>query len=261
MGAFGETLRQARLDKGVSLADAEHDTRIRRRYLEALENEDFAALPAPVYARGMIRAYGRYLGLPPEGMVDLFQSARPREERVVIRSAASHTPSAPQISIRSVGIIGGAVGTVVLLVLVWGQYSSLVESMERVQARQAERTAIAGPSPTTAQVRTPTPVLLAVGQATATPTRPATATPVPTPIDGVLIEARLVSATWMEVWQDGDKVLGEMVPAGAVRRFEAKRTVRMRVANGAALQIAENGLSRGVLDAGGRAVDARWTRG
>ena len=50
MWTLGETLRQARLDKGVSLADAARETRIRRGYLEALEAEDAAALP-PAGAR------------------------------------------------------------------------------------------------------------------------------------------------------------------------------------------------------------------
>ncbi len=55
MGTFGDTLREAREDLGVSLADAERETRISRRYLEALESEDEAALPAGVYTRGFIR--------------------------------------------------------------------------------------------------------------------------------------------------------------------------------------------------------------
>ena len=64
---LGETLRQARLDKGVSLADAARDTRIRRSYLEALEAEDLAALPPPVYTRGFLRTYAEYLGLNAAG--------------------------------------------------------------------------------------------------------------------------------------------------------------------------------------------------
>src|SRR3954447_18198618 len=63
MGSIGETLRQARIDKGVSIADAERATYIRRRYLEALEADDYAALPASVYTRGFIRTYAEYLGL------------------------------------------------------------------------------------------------------------------------------------------------------------------------------------------------------
>ena len=60
---IGETLRAARLAKGVSLDQAAAATRIRRSALHALEAEDFDALPAPVYTRGFLLNYARYLGL------------------------------------------------------------------------------------------------------------------------------------------------------------------------------------------------------
>lgn len=62
----GEILRQARLARGQTLFDAERDTRINRLYLEAIEAAHFDVLPAPVYARGFMRAYARYLGLDAE---------------------------------------------------------------------------------------------------------------------------------------------------------------------------------------------------
>ena len=65
MGTFGQALRDAREDLGVSLAEAERETRINRRYLDALEKEDASAMPAAVYARGFIRTYAQYLGLDP----------------------------------------------------------------------------------------------------------------------------------------------------------------------------------------------------
>ena len=62
----GDVLRQARTERGISLADVEQDIRINRGYLEALENARFDLLPAPVYARGFMRSYARYLGLDPD---------------------------------------------------------------------------------------------------------------------------------------------------------------------------------------------------
>ncbi len=69
---LGETLQRARLARGVTLEEAERTTRISRRYLEALENENFGLLPAPVYARGFLRTYARYLGLEPSDLLPLF---------------------------------------------------------------------------------------------------------------------------------------------------------------------------------------------
>jgi cytoskeletal protein RodZ len=72
MTPLGETLQRARLARGVTLQEAERTTRISRRYLEALENENFGLLPAPVYARGFLRTYARYLGLEPGDLLPLF---------------------------------------------------------------------------------------------------------------------------------------------------------------------------------------------
>ncbi len=63
MTGLGQRLTEAREARGVALEQAERDTRIVRRYLTALEMEDFAAFPAEVYARGFLRSYATYLGL------------------------------------------------------------------------------------------------------------------------------------------------------------------------------------------------------
>lgn len=69
---IGVELRDARLARGVTIEDAQRSTRIARRYLDALEQEDFEALPAPVFARGFLRSYAQYLGLDPSELVARF---------------------------------------------------------------------------------------------------------------------------------------------------------------------------------------------
>jgi len=73
MGSIGETLRAARETKGVSLQQAEEDTKIRKRYLEALEDEDYDIIPGRVYAKGFLRNYADYLGLNPDEMLMEFK--------------------------------------------------------------------------------------------------------------------------------------------------------------------------------------------
>ncbi|HLF71837.1 MAG TPA: helix-turn-helix transcriptional regulator, partial [Dehalococcoidia bacterium] len=72
MGELGNTLSRARRARGITIEDAERDTHVSRRYLQALETEDFALFPAPVYARGFLRTYSRYLGLNPEELMRVF---------------------------------------------------------------------------------------------------------------------------------------------------------------------------------------------
>lgn len=69
---LGAELRDARLARGLSLEDAQRATRIARRYLEALENEDFSVLPAPVFARGFLRSYAQFLGLDADTLLARF---------------------------------------------------------------------------------------------------------------------------------------------------------------------------------------------
>ncbi len=71
MPNLGKALSQARIARGLTLQDAERDTRISRRYLEALEREEFRTFPAPVYTRAFLRTYAAYLGLDPTQMMAL----------------------------------------------------------------------------------------------------------------------------------------------------------------------------------------------
>ena len=70
---LGEVLRAAREAKGVDLARVERDTKIRERYLLALEAGDYRELPGSVYTKGFLRNYGAYLGLDPEYLIDLYR--------------------------------------------------------------------------------------------------------------------------------------------------------------------------------------------
>ena len=74
---IGERLVQARDERGLSLEDAERDTRISRRYLQALEDETFHIIPAPVYARGFLRSYSQYLGLDTAQLLARFPEQAP----------------------------------------------------------------------------------------------------------------------------------------------------------------------------------------
>lgn len=77
MGVFGDTLRQARAQKGVTLKEAEQATRINRHHLAALEEENFAVLPVGlVYQRGSIRNYATFLDLDPGKLLPMFEEAR-----------------------------------------------------------------------------------------------------------------------------------------------------------------------------------------
>lgn len=84
--AIGATLKDARRRLGMDVKEAEERTKIRARYLRALEAEDWEILPAPAYVRGFLRAYGQILGLDGGMLADEF---RRRHETAPTPNAAA----------------------------------------------------------------------------------------------------------------------------------------------------------------------------
>src|SRR5258708_23076207 len=72
---FGEELRREREIRGISLKEIADATKISRRFLEAIERNDHKTLPAPVFTRGFVREYARYLGLNAEEIVTRYNYA------------------------------------------------------------------------------------------------------------------------------------------------------------------------------------------
>jgi cytoskeleton protein RodZ len=71
---IGTSLREARLRHGADLVEAEQATKIRSKYLRALEEERFELLPAQTYVKGFLRSYAEYLGLDGQLYVDEYNS-------------------------------------------------------------------------------------------------------------------------------------------------------------------------------------------
>ena len=92
MFEIGNSLREARVRRGVEFAQAELGTKIRGKYLRALEEEHFEVLPAQTYVKGFLRTYAEYLGLDGQLYVDEYNSrfvaGDEQEPHIVRRSAA-----------------------------------------------------------------------------------------------------------------------------------------------------------------------------
>jgi len=80
---IGETLREARSRRKANLSEVEAAIKIRVRYLQAIENEEWDALPGGAYTRGFIRTYAAHLGLDGDRLADDYRrEVEPRTERV-----------------------------------------------------------------------------------------------------------------------------------------------------------------------------------
>lgn len=74
MFEIGNSLREARVRRGIDFAQAELATKVRGKYLRALEEEHFEVLPAETYVKGFLRTYAEYLGLDGQLYVDEYNS-------------------------------------------------------------------------------------------------------------------------------------------------------------------------------------------
>jgi len=90
---IGNSLREARVRRGIDFPQAEAATKIRGKYLRALEDEQFGLLPAQTYIKGFLRTYAEYLGLDGQLYVDEYNSR-------FVTGADEHEPRARRSSAR-----------------------------------------------------------------------------------------------------------------------------------------------------------------
>src|SRR5918912_90680 len=73
MADIGATLREARQRQRIDISEIESETKIRAKYLRALENEEWDQLPGPTYVKSFLRTYGDYLGLDSRMLVEEYK--------------------------------------------------------------------------------------------------------------------------------------------------------------------------------------------
>jgi len=96
-GTFGERLKRERELREVSIDELTKATRISQRFLEALENEDWAKLPGGVFGRAFVRTIARYLGLDEESFLAEYDAARgDLSQDGVVERVGEHIPSPPR---------------------------------------------------------------------------------------------------------------------------------------------------------------------
>ena len=233
--SVGTLLREARLAKGLSIAEAEHGTSIRGRYLEALERDEYEKTPGEVFLKGMIRNYGNFLGLNGPELVQLYKASTTGMAKDAMRSSGIREVDKVKLNIqlkdpRDVGSGTGRfelpnlphidikqclVGVVVLLALVGG-YFAIPKAVQYFQNRP---------------------------QSVASPVKEKPAAEVPVAWDKVQVEMEATGDCWLEVQADGKEVFAGMVRAKDKKTFEAKEKLVVKYGNIGVMKIAFNGKS------------------
>lgn len=253
MPTMGEVLTDARHRRGVTVEDVEAHTRIRKKYLVALEQDDYSELPEPIYAKGFLHIYAEYLGIDPEFAVKLFQPPAPPVSSQLIRPAASGLPSGPGIPVRGLAVFALACLGIGALFFLYAQYAAYVSSSAGAIGSGgvvSRPTAVSAP---TRYALVPVP----------TPTPTAIPTPSPTPIRGVEVVVKITARCWVRVIADGQNSSplfeGEL-QSGETRTWKGRDRIDMRVGNAGGVEVTVNGMYQGKLGASGEVKNVSWGR-
>jgi len=124
MFEIGISLRDARLRQGYDLTDAEAATKIRSKYLRALEEERFELLPAQTYVKGFLHAYAEYLGLDGQLYVDEYNSRYAAGDDELVprprRRSPAASPAHRRVESRLVLLaLAGIATAAALVVIAW----------------------------------------------------------------------------------------------------------------------------------------------
>lgn len=296
MNELGKMLRDAREAQGISLAEAEAQTRIRQKFIAAMEAEEWSLLPNDVTTRGFLRKYAAYLGLEEEAAVQRFQSqpssatAQPVIEAPVEREA-DYRPiemdlsSTPQRTIPW-GWIGAAV---VLLALAGAALYIYFYQPNFVSNLLSLPRALPSPGDVIALEPTNTPTAtLEINRVTATPTATPDSTATPTPMEAaqpadtttaapateetptaapgnsqpvveqINLDMAVLARSWVRVVVDNSLALEAVLEPGELRSWEASDSIILRTGNAAGVQITLNNQTLPPLGGVGEVIEIAW---
>jgi len=253
LASFGEELRREREIRGISLKEIADATKISKRFLEAIERNDHRTLPAPVFTRGFVREYARYLGLNADEMVTRYNYAAAGDDRIeqsahLERLVQPVTPPAPQKGIppiyarvdRNIYLLMAIVAALALVTW-WALRSKREARAEAIDS--VPRTAAAAPA-----VRTPLK-----------PAPAPAATSSAAPADDLLhMTMELTDDSWITLDADGKTMVSEELKRGDRRTVDARDVFRFRtIGNAAGIELTLNGVHIPRLGKEGRVIHDR----
>lgn len=276
---IGPALEKARRQHGLSLEEVEQATKIRKRYLQGLENDDYGVLPDAVYVQGFVKTYANYLGLDGEQLAEELRSRRqPRRERhannvragkggfdkPLINPAGLAGAEKRRISVRAVL---GLLASVLLIVLVIGALyyigrGSLVpESGGNEPAPRSDRGSqnpggSGNEKPTAASDNSPEDPNDSKQRAAAPETEKAAA---PASLEGVEVAVTIEgSPAWISVLSDGTVVYEQIAEPGFTDTFEADDNLSISTGNAGAVSLTVNGEDEGTMGEAGEVVSREF---
>jgi cytoskeleton protein RodZ len=276
----GKYLQQHRQRAGLSVEEVSTGSRIVLRFVEALEADEHADLPAPVYVRGFIRAYCEQVGANTERAIRLYDAQAVPDPPLTVRPAPAATPRVTPTARRWRRIVVGALvvaalGTAAILSLVRRQPDAVASRGGAApvppdpSAPRATTTASSPPAaPPSPAVTPPVPARPSPTPAGTAPTPGPAAPPsapgqaaapapsaTPAPAEHVLV-IRAVETTWIRVTPDGGSPVDDTLPPGSVREWRSAKGFRVSAGNAGGILLELDGRPLPALGDRGQVVHA-----
>ena len=250
MESVGELLKHEREAQGKSVEDVSRATKMSRLILEALEADHFSVLPAPVYVKGHLRTYARFLGLSEDAVVDKYlrftqqQGSEELDEWDAVELELHKEKR--RTGRRWVWI--AVVVAVVAAVVVW-------QALSEGPAAPEPETSIGTDTGTDAEAGPDADADVSAPAATPTPVRETVADD--TMIEWHKLELLVVAKerTWLSVSVDGKPVADLTLERGEQRQWEADEFFQLNVGNGRGLELYLDGVLLGTAGSGSRLVE------
>ncbi|HEX5914226.1 MAG TPA: RodZ domain-containing protein [Rubrobacter sp.] len=279
-GEIGRLLEHKRKEQGLSLEEVEQATKIRKRYLMALEREDYEVLPDAVYARGFLKTYANYLGLDGEALSQQLKNstkAQLERDHEPTPEGDFEKPLITPSGLRSAHkrkVSNSAVATVMVAVLALAVVIGALYFVGRGVQSTKENGPPSGESPPRKEQQN-----VAGGEnAPEDPTASKdTATGDGAPADGAPAEAEqhapqdappdtlrvLVNVrerpSWILIRTDGERAYKQVAEPGFSQTFEAEQRLFIKSGDAGAVWVEINGQDAGALGDSGEIVARRYT--
>lgn len=252
---IGAALRAARTERGLSLAELQARTKIRARYLSAMEEERFADLPPYPFARGFVHAVALELGLDPAPLVDRLAAAIGPDDQRAARW--QRLDSALEPAVRPSRLRRLATWAITVVVVGGGAAAIYLAQQLRELGRP-----VAPPAPVAVTPLPPPDVPVEAAAAAPSPEArgrgapsvPAGPPAAPPDAGAVAVDLAATGRSWLRVVADGREVFVGFIRDGERRRWEARESLAVRLGNAGAVAVTVNGRSLGPLGGPGEVV-------
>jgi cytoskeleton protein RodZ len=269
MDAIGKTLKEKRIEKGLTIEDVSDSIKIRRKYLEAIESGNYSEIPDKVYTKSFLKIYAEYLGLDQVYVLKRYLDEVSQEENVLIptktvgaQSERNYRNAKDKNNIKFFTFVSVVLA---LLLLTW-------ITVSLVKRNKVEPTLLNSPTtqePISSELTTEAPSIQIPPSPPAQEQSPSSPTQVPISpenieppdqkpplsFDKLFLSINTKEKVWVSYTMDDTKKESFTLPAQTTRIIEAERKIFFQIGNAGGLNITINQFELGMIGKSGEVMD------